>query len=157
MKSQCMPKDWFITPLLHSRTTLKIGPLLHLQHLQHLRLGLIHSQNLQNRKIRPQGNSSSICNRCLPDCQSTTYSARHTAVQFRLRNRHNSHLIRVQRDGLVPKWDSDPNSGDATLEIWTWVRFVRSLPRHPLGHSRSGSPLFRKFFLFLLGNPSKTT
>ena len=43
-----------------------------------------------------QGNASNICSHCLPDCQLTTYSAKHTAVQFRLLERDKTHFLCVK-------------------------------------------------------------
>ena len=43
-----------------------------------------------------QGNASNICSHCLPDCQLTTYSAKHTAVQFRLLERDKTYCVKIQ-------------------------------------------------------------
>ena len=39
--------------------------------------------------IETQGNAEDICSHCLPDCQLTTYSTRHTSIQFRRVSRNN--------------------------------------------------------------------
>ena len=44
-------------------------------------------------KIYLKGNAGNICSHCLPDCQLTTYSARHTSVKFRRVSRNNIRLF----------------------------------------------------------------